>query len=67
LKAQNVAARLLDLSGNELWSKDIRSGYDGHEEIDVSGYNQGIYILQVFDKDKRDANVISYRILVGQE
>ena len=64
LKAKNVAARMLDLSGNELWNKDIRSGYDGFEQIDVSEYEEGIYLLQIYDKDSRSSNVVSYRIIV---
>ena len=64
LKAKNVAARMVDLSGTELWSKDIRSGYDGYEEIDVSDYEEGIYLLYIYDKDNRNKNVVSYRIMV---
>ena len=55
---------MVNLSGTELWSKDIRSGYDGYEEIDVSDYEEGIYLLYIYDKDNRNKNVVSYRIMV---
>ncbi|WP_425389778.1 leucine-rich repeat domain-containing protein [Ekhidna sp.] len=64
LTDKEVAAQLVDLKGNVLWSKDIRSGYDGYEEIDVSGYREGIYILNVYDKEDSKSHVVSYRIII---
>ncbi|SNS48843.1 Repeat domain-containing protein [Ekhidna lutea] len=64
LKDKDVAAQLVDLSGNVLWTKDIRSGYEGYEEIDVSAYREGIYMLHIYDKEDRNGHVVSYRIIV---
>ncbi|SNS48817.1 Por secretion system C-terminal sorting domain-containing protein [Ekhidna lutea] len=66
LKDKDVAAQLVDLSGNVLWTKDIRSGYEGYEEIDVSNYEEGIYLLHVYDKKDRNGHVVSYRIIVRE-
>ncbi|WP_420317119.1 FG-GAP-like repeat-containing protein [Ekhidna sp.] len=64
LTDKKVGAQLVDLAGNVLWTQDIRSGYDGYEEIDVSGYKEGVYILHIFDKEDRESHVVSYRIMV---
>lgn len=64
LRDKDVAAQLVDLSGKVLWSKDVRNGYDGYEEIDVSQYKEGIYLLRIFDKKDSRKHVASYRIIV---
>lgn len=64
LTNKKVVAQLVDLKGNVLWTQDIKSGYDGYEEIDVSKYKEGIYILHIYDKEDSESHVVSYRIMI---
>jgi Leucine-rich repeat (LRR) protein len=62
-----VAAQLVDLLGNVLWSKDVRTGYDGYEEIDVSNFREGIYLLNIYDKEDSKGTVVSYRVIIRRK
>lgn len=62
-----LAAQLVDLSGNVLWSKDVRTGYDGYEEIDVSNFREGIYLLNIYDKEDSKGTVVSYRVIIRRK
>lgn len=57
-------AELVDLSGNTKWSTDLKNGYNGSIDIDVSDYPEGIYILRFLDKESKNENVVTYRILI---
>jgi hypothetical protein len=64
LKSSDVTAELVDLAGNVKWSMEMRYGYDGDLEIDVSDFKEGIYILRFYDRQSPKDNVVSYRIMV---
>lgn len=64
LKSNDVTAQLVDLSGNTKWSTDLRNGFDGELRIDVSDYEDGIYILRFYDRENPNGNVVSYRVMV---
>ncbi len=64
LKSDNVTAQLIDLSGNTKWQSELRNGYDGQIKIDVTSYEEGVYILRFFDRENKDGNVVSFRVLV---
>ena len=67
LKSANVTAEIVDLSGQTKWSKDLQNGYDGDLTIDVSDYAEGIYVLRFYDRNSRNENVVSYRIVKRNE
>jgi hypothetical protein len=63
LKSRNVTLQLVDLSGNVKWAKDLDSGYDGDIKIDVSDYAEGVYFLYFFDRESKDQNVMTYKVI----
>lgn len=66
LKSKDVTGQLVDLAGNTLWSQDLQSGFDGKIKIDVTGFEEGIYLLHFYDRTSRDVNVVTYRIIVSK-
>lgn len=64
LKSSDVTAQLVDLSGRSMWSQDLRNGFDGEINIDVTGFEEGIYILRFYDREKPQENVVSFRVIV---
>ncbi len=64
LKAEHVRAQIVDIAGNEITSLDIKNGFDGYHEIDVSSYSEGIYLLHIYDTEDPEGSVVSYRIIV---
>lgn len=64
LKAKHVKAQIVDISGNELTSFDVKNGFDGYHEIDVSTFSEGIYFLHIYDTEDQNGTVVSYRIVV---
>ncbi len=64
LKAKHVRAQVVDISGNVLTSFDVRNGFDGYHEIDVSSFSEGIYMLHIYDTEDQKGTVVSYRIVV---
>lgn len=64
LKSGDVTAELVDLSGNSMWTADLRDGFDGQLRIDVEGYEEGIYILRFYDRERPQENVVSFRVIV---
>lgn len=64
LKASNVQAQIVDITGNVLSTFDMRNGFDGYQEVDVSKYSEGIYMLHIYDREDRNGTVVSYRIVV---
>ena len=62
-----MTAEIVDLSGQTKWSKDLQNGYDGDLTIDVSDYAEGIYVLRFYDRNSRNENVVSYRIVKRNE
>ncbi|MEQ9466757.1 MAG: T9SS type A sorting domain-containing protein [Ekhidna sp.] len=64
LKSSDVTAQLIDLSGTTKWSVDLRNGFDGELRIDVSDYEEGIYILRFYDRENPKGNVVSFRVIV---
>ncbi|MEM7298176.1 MAG: T9SS type A sorting domain-containing protein, partial [Bacteroidota bacterium] len=64
LKAESVSAQLVDVSGNEKWASDLRTGFDGEINIDVSGLPSGVYLLRFYDRESRDENVMTYRVVI---
>ena len=53
----NAQIRVLDLTGKELFSKTFN---DEKTKVDLSPYNNGTYLLHVYDLD--NAKVITYKI-----
>ncbi|WP_420576463.1 BspA family leucine-rich repeat surface protein [Ekhidna sp.] len=66
LKSNYVTAQLVDLAGNTLWTSDLRNGFDGEVRIDVTGYEEGMYILRFYDREQPNENVVSFRVLVKE-
>ncbi|WP_089354861.1 LamG-like jellyroll fold domain-containing protein [Ekhidna lutea] len=66
LKSGDVTAQLVDLTGNTLWSLDLRNGFDGQVQIDVKDFEEGVYILRFYDRENPQDNVVSFRIIVSQ-
>ncbi|WP_425389492.1 LamG-like jellyroll fold domain-containing protein [Ekhidna sp.] len=64
LKSSDVTAQLVDLSGNTKWSTELRNGFDGELRIDVSGFEEGVYILRFYDRESPNENVVSFRVIV---
>ncbi|MEQ9466760.1 MAG: LamG-like jellyroll fold domain-containing protein [Ekhidna sp.] len=64
LKSKDVTAQLVDLSGNTMWSMDLRNGFDGELKMDVSEFEDGIYILRFYDREDPKGNVVSFRVIV---
>lgn len=64
LKSSNVRAEIVDLSGKNKWSMDLKNGFDGSIDIDVSDYQEGAYILRFYDRENAAENVVSYRIII---
>ncbi len=64
LKSQNVTAQLVDLSGSTKWAQDLRNGFDGEINIDVTDFEEGIYILRFYDREDPQGNVVSFRVMV---
>ncbi|MEQ9008527.1 MAG: T9SS type A sorting domain-containing protein, partial [Ekhidna sp.] len=64
LKSGDVTAQLVDLAGNTKWSHDLRNGFEGELKVDVSDYEEGIYILRFYDRESPKDNVVSFRIIV---
>lgn len=64
LKAKNVAAQLVDVTGQVLWTTDMKEGFDGTLGIDVSSYENGVYLLHFYDKESREDQVVTYQIIV---
>ncbi|MEO9483073.1 MAG: T9SS type A sorting domain-containing protein [Ekhidna sp.] len=64
LKADNVKGQIVDISGNVLTTFNMRNGFEGYQEIDVSDYAEGIYLLHIYDTEDPDGTVVSYRIVV---
>ncbi|WP_420317393.1 BspA family leucine-rich repeat surface protein [Ekhidna sp.] len=64
LKSGDVTAQLVDLAGNTMWSTDLRDGFDGDLKIEVSNYDEGIYILRFYDRESPKENVVSFRVIV---
>lgn len=64
LNSNDVTAQLVDLSGNTKWSLDLRNGFDGELRIDVSEFEDGIYILRFYDRESPGENVVSFRVIV---
>ncbi len=64
LKSTDVTAELVDLTGQEKWGQELQNGYNGNLTIDVSEYPAGIYILRFYDRNSRNENVVSYRVIV---
>jgi hypothetical protein len=63
LKSRNVTLQLVDLAGNVKWAKDLDNGYDGDINIDVSAYPEGLYFLYFFDRERKDQNVLTYKVI----
>ncbi|MEM7297451.1 MAG: T9SS type A sorting domain-containing protein, partial [Bacteroidota bacterium] len=66
LKSKTVSAQLVDLTGNIFWTKEIEHGFDGNVRIDVSSFSEGVYLLHIYDRESRNKNVVTYRILVKE-
>ncbi len=64
LKSGDVTAQLVDLAGNTKWSEDLRNGFDGQLRIDVTDFEEGIYILRFYDRESPQDNVVSFRVMV---
>ena len=64
LKDESVKAQLVDVSGHVMSSFDVKNGFDGYHEIDLSKFSKGIYILHIYDSEDRNGTVVSYRIVV---
>ena len=64
LKSRNVTAQLVDITGSVKWTRDLTSGYNGDIEIDVRDMKDGVYILYFYDRESRNENVVSYRVIV---
>ena len=64
LKSTEVTAEIIDLSGNRKWSMDLSNGFDGQIDIDVREFQEGIYLLRFYDRESRDTNVVTYRIMI---
>ena len=64
LKSKDVTAQLMDLSGNTKWSQDLRNGFDGQLSIDVTNFEEGVYILRFFDREDPQGNVVSFHVIV---
>ncbi|WP_425389777.1 Ig-like domain-containing protein [Ekhidna sp.] len=66
LKAKNVSAQLIDMSGQIMWSSEVQSGFDGSLEINMSEYSKGVYVLHLYDESDPEGTVVSYRILLDK-
>lgn len=64
LKAENVEAQIVDISGNVLSRFKLQNGFDGYHEIDISEFSEGVYLLHIYDTEDRDGTVVSYRMVV---
>jgi hypothetical protein len=64
LTTDAVSVQLLDISGAVLFETDLSRGYDKDLHLDVSEFQEGMYILRFYDKVSREKNMMSYRIMV---
>ena len=66
LKSKNVTAQLIDLTGNTMWAQNLRNGFEGQLQIDVTDFEEGIYILRFYDRESSGDNVVSFRVIVRE-
>ena len=64
LKSREVSAELVDLSGKRKWSQELEDGYEGKLDIDIQDLETGIYLLRFYDRNSRNENVVTYRVMV---
>lgn len=64
LKSGDVTAQLVDLAGNTKWSEDLRNGFDGQLRIDVTDFEDGVYLLRFYDRESPKDNVVTFRVIV---
>ena len=64
LFSASLELRLIDMSGHQLFRKEIAQGSFREEVIDVSDYDTGVYMLNIVDTRQSNQSVQSYRLIV---
>ncbi|MFK7954077.1 MAG: T9SS type A sorting domain-containing protein [Ekhidna sp.] len=59
-----VKVELADLTGAILHHQNLQRGYDRDLIIDVSAFEEGVYILRFYDTESPAVDMISYQIIV---